>query len=576
MERNSYLVKKAIRSFILASVLTAALQQFIQVTHSVILGQFVGPDAVSAISLVAPLMLIPLMLNLLFSTGAMVLASRVAGERNYEKLVDIFSVSMLTVMACGLLYSMVGVLFRGQLSQLICNNARLLPLVSEYLPVAIGLSFVTVMFQSLAGFTEVDGSPAMVTYAMIGSLLLVVVLDLLFIRVFNLGIVSAALSTASAHLLAAIWLALAFRRRKSTYKLNFRPRNFGMILKENIQSGIPLSLSILIMVICTLLMNGMVLKALGADGVFAISIAGLLISLFNLFVTGTYNTFRAIGGLFYGQRDFLGLRILLRQLLRIVMVAAVLCTLFCELLAPQIVNLYGCDTPELVALTAHRLRIVFTMFIIFLPLLFMPAVYQVLGYNFLVVVSTLISNILNVIGIALFCHTGHAELLWWSFPLSSWIGGLVVVLLAWQKHRELPDTSPLTLLPIDRNKDCRLDFSVACGQQSFEQAQNEVHAFLEKASLSSDTANRIETCAEELLKNIVAYAGIGEKHFVDITINLGADETALMVKNDGKPFNPMFFSKEEENTISNLYEEMDYKYMYGQNMTFLIFKNIKS
>lgn len=43
--RDSYLITKAIRSFIFASILTAAIGQLILVTHAVIVGQLLSPHA---------------------------------------------------------------------------------------------------------------------------------------------------------------------------------------------------------------------------------------------------------------------------------------------------------------------------------------------------------------------------------------------------------------------------------------------------------------------------------------------------------------------------------------------------
>lgn len=633
--RNSYLVNRAIRSFIVASVLTAALQQLIQITHSVIVGQMVGPDAVSAISLASPLMMIPFMLFLLLTAGASVVASKAAGERNYDKVADVFSVSIHTTLVSSLVVSLLVWMFGQQLSEAICDNPQLLPLVSDYMPLAVGLSFITVMFQALATYTEVDGHPSTVSYALIGSLLLIAGLDVLFIRLFDMGVRSAALSTACADMFVFVWLAVALRRRKSPYVLRFRsicrssdtsedtklstlnskpstldygqqpcPYTFNSVLKENLQSGLPFMLTILTFAVCTLLINSMVVQELGSEGMFALSVALSLLNLANLFATGASSTFRAIGSMYYGQGDYAGLRILLRQLLILIVVAAVVCTLAIEVLAPMIVRLYGADSSELVAATVPRLRIVFIMLITFMPLLIQPSVFQVLGHYMLVVVSALLVNILMTAIIDLFIYAGHPDLLWWAFPISTWIAIAVMLILTFHKHRSLPGTSPFTLIPaavpsgspegspaITEGSPtlaaavpgaspmgflpAREDISVAATQQSFQQAMDEIHTFIDGLVLPSSTAYDIVVCAEELLKNIVTHAGISRKHYIDVSINISPTQAILTVKDDGRPFNPLLVSKEDKklglSIVTGLCKKIEYNYMYGQNMTFLTF-----
>lgn len=54
-KRNSFIVSKALKTFVMAAVLTAAASQLAHTADSMIVGHVVGQDAVSAINLVLPL-----------------------------------------------------------------------------------------------------------------------------------------------------------------------------------------------------------------------------------------------------------------------------------------------------------------------------------------------------------------------------------------------------------------------------------------------------------------------------------------------------------------------------------------
>lgn len=570
--RNDYLITKAVRSFIFASVLTAALQQFIQITHSIIVGQLVGPDAVSAIALSLPLMMVPTMLFMLFASGASVVASKAAGERNYDKVAAIFTVSMVSTLAFSLLFSLTAWLFGPQLASAVCTDERLLPLVTEYLPVACALSLFTVLFQALSAFTEVDGRPSTVSRAMIGSLVFIAVLDVVLIQVFGMGIKAAAWSTGFADLMVATYLFTAFRKNQSSYKLCHTPR-FRPVLSENVKNGLPFVLTLLVLALCALVMNSMVLHSLGADAMFAFSVAASLINLVNLFGNGTANTFRAIGGMYYGQKDYQGLRLLFRVLLRVMIVTAIVCTVVGELLTPQIVSLYGADSPELISVTVPRLRIILTMLIAFMPMLYMPAVFQVLGHLKLVLFGALIFNFLQMGSMYLFIETGHPDLLWWSFPIAAWAGQALLSLLVWLTHRHMPGTAPLTLLPTGSGFRHSLFLSVAANSASFKQAIDTIHQFASSIGCDGSTVYGVDACAEELLKNIMDHAGIGADHYIDVSVTESENELMLTIKDDGRPFNPLIVPQQDRGlglTIVNGFShKADYQYMYGQNMTFV-------
>ena len=53
-KRNSYIISKALYRFVFASILTAAAGQLASTFDAIVVAQFVGEEAVSALSLVMP------------------------------------------------------------------------------------------------------------------------------------------------------------------------------------------------------------------------------------------------------------------------------------------------------------------------------------------------------------------------------------------------------------------------------------------------------------------------------------------------------------------------------------------
>lgn len=573
--RDSYLITKAIRSFIFASILTAAIGQLILVTHAVIVGQLLSPHAMSAISMAAPVMMIPTMIYLLLGAGATVVASKTAGERNYQKAAQVFTVSIGSTLVVSLLLSLAFAVFGGQLAVILCSDSTLQPYVVRYLPIAAGLSFITVMFQTLSLFTGVDGKPQRVSHIMLLSLLLIAMLDVVFIRLLGMGIRSTALATAVADLIAAIYLWRGFKH-STVYHLCWPKEQLKALLSENIKTGAPQTVGLLLLACFAALVNSLVVNYFGAAIMFTFSIAISLINLVNIFTTGATQTFRAIGGMYYGQRDYAGLRMLNNRLLLMLLVVGIVSTVIGELLTPQLAMLYGADTPSLIASASSGLRIMLLMFLPFMIQLFLPSVYTVLGHLRIATFSMMLFNVILAAAVALLCQVGRPELIWWTFPIAGWGGLLLMFAAAYNVHLSQPDSHPLTLLPSNDGFLDRLFISVSATRKAFEKAIGDIHQFVLRQQLQSHTAYAVDACAEELLKNIMEHAHLTPSHFVDVSVTRSDSEIILTIKDDGRPFNPFVVTQDSRNLglsiVNGLCSKTDYNYRFGLNMTFLTFE----
>ena len=89
-KRNSFIVSKALKTFVMAAVLTAAASQLAHTADSMIVGHVVGQDAVSAINLVLPLVEVLNCIGFLLCFGANALCAQTIGINDMEKTARIF------------------------------------------------------------------------------------------------------------------------------------------------------------------------------------------------------------------------------------------------------------------------------------------------------------------------------------------------------------------------------------------------------------------------------------------------------------------------------------------------------
>ena len=80
--RNSYLITKAMRNFLLASIFTMALAQVNTTVDGIIVSHLVAPDALSAVNLYMPISLLITSFSTLFGISATNISARALGERD--------------------------------------------------------------------------------------------------------------------------------------------------------------------------------------------------------------------------------------------------------------------------------------------------------------------------------------------------------------------------------------------------------------------------------------------------------------------------------------------------------------
>ena len=132
-KRNSFIVSKALKTFVMAAVLTAAASQLAHTADSMIVGHVVGQDAVSAINLVLPLVEVLNCIGFLLCFGVNALCAQTIGSNDMEKTARIFTSTILTVLTVGVAVSLGISLFSRQIVELVSEEPHLNNMAYDYI-----------------------------------------------------------------------------------------------------------------------------------------------------------------------------------------------------------------------------------------------------------------------------------------------------------------------------------------------------------------------------------------------------------------------------------------------------------
>ena len=572
--RNCYLIDKALRHFLIASVLTSAATQLAVMVDAIIVSHIVGPDALSAVNVSSPVITIVVALSLLLGSGASVLAAKYIGNQQMQSVSHVFTVAICSVTVVSLVLAVILGFSTDWIVSLICSNEQIAPYVSSYLsfflvagPVPLFLSY------TLNAFVQSDGKPHLVTYAVIAGGVTNVVLDLLLVG--PMGIKGAAIATVSNYVVSIGFVLFHFMSPSSSYHWRWPKGIVGKVLGENVAEGMPMMIGNLMLGVIVMVINILVMNALGAEGMYAWSVCLQVLLLSVVLLNGVGNALLSIGGMLVGEQDYSGLGLLTRRALGIVCAILLLFVVFVMVTPSTLAKLFGADTPEHVAYLSDVLRIFSLVLIPFALTMLMRSLFQILEYRML---STLLAvgQLLIMVFVVWMFSIWWPQQLWWAFPLSAFLLITAQLSTTFIIHLSHKEASPLTLIPADESGRS-MDLSCNYKMQDLEIAMAAVRQFLEDNKLDNSLQMYAHICCEELMKNIVEHSkGRVKKHSFDMHLRIMDEVIYLVIKDAGQPFNPVKYIENPMSgydhlglkLVAGITPSITYKYMYGQNILF--------
>lgn len=582
LTRKPFLIYQALRKFLIASVFSAIAIQMAVIIDAVIVANFVGPDAMSAINVCTPIVAILVNVGYMVSMGSTLLISRAIGENNIERGSHIAAVAIVMLTIFGLMLAVTGYFLCDTLVSLLCSNASIAGYAKTYLGLFFLLDLLPLfVYNAVCGFTEADGNPKMVTRAVITGGFVNLGLDLLFVGVFHWGVAGAMYATVINDLVVVVILCHhLYRNSKLRYRM---PHNgFKETARDILSEGVPLTVGEIALMAGLMVLNSIIIYTLGSSGMFIWSVCMEIFSLVLIAMSGVETSMISIGGFLTGDQDITGLRLLVRYALRVVCLMLLLLTL-AILIAPQAVAMvFGARGAHSIEMLSQALRIFSISLVPIGVMNVMRVVFQLLGHRFasgtLFTCQMLFMDV--VIGVFAFISP---DLVWWGFPISGVLMLLMMLCYTLYHHHRNPELSPYTLVPMHA-PETSLDFSVPYQTEALKESRQRIGDFVKSSPQLQGRANDIMLTCEEIMKNIIQN---GKGHILsksfDVHLRSNDNQITFVIKDAGLAFNPLAHLPQSPldmddphfgiRLMSSLCEDLSYKYMWGQNMLLGIFRS---
>lgn len=447
---------KTIFFFAIPMIISNLCQQLYNVIDTLLVGKYLGQDALAAVGSASSIIAVFVQLATGLALGGAIVISQYfgAGKRESIRLCATTSVCFLVV--TGVLSAVLIWIFAESLLSFVNTPAEILPMGAEYLRFYFLGSVPLFFYNALNSvYTALGNSKTPLKFLILSSIANGI-LDVLFIVIFQWGVVGAAVATAVSQLLAMClaWLDLPHLLdgfpvpKKENGKTLFFDRK---LLRLMLSFALPSAMQQSIVSVGSVVVQATI-NSFGAAVIAGTAAASRVINLATVIPMNYANAYANYVGQNLGANKVERIRPGLKSSLLCCGAVSLGITAVLELFATPIIRLFLSETEEeaMLALTVGTdyIRVVGASLVIFSTYMLIKATFKGSGDMNWFIVTTLLSFLIRLLVTVGLADRFGVAVIWWGFDLGWMIALLVAVLRyvqgGWKKKTVIRGIKKLT------------------------------------------------------------------------------------------------------------------------------------
>ncbi len=409
------------------------------IVDRIFIGQGVGADALSGISVIFPIMLIMMAFGMLIGIGTGVFVSINLGKKDMQKAEETLGTGFLMMLVVSAIIMIVIYVLKEPILNSFGSTRETFEYANDYLDIIIaGVAFMVVGF-SLNNVIRSEGNARIAMISMILSSVTNVILDAVFIYGLGMGVKGAAYATIISMFVLMVWVLIHFRSNRSVVKLKGKNIRLNwLIIMEIVSIGMaPFSMQIASSFVQGLL-NKKLIQFGGDLAVGAMGIINSVLTLFIMAIVAINMASQPIIGFNFGAKSVERIKGALRISIIAASLIAIGAFVFIQAIPGMIVKLFNNDSQQLYDIAVKGLRIV----TLALPIVGFQVVasnfFQSVGKAKLAMFATLFRQVIALIPLIYFLPTLlNINGIWIAFPVSDTISAIAVLFILIREWRNL-------------------------------------------------------------------------------------------------------------------------------------------
>lgn len=420
---------KLLFAFIGPAVLGLLVNALYNLVDRIFVGQFIGAEGLSAVTLTFPVALFQFGLILLFGSGAGILIAKYLGEQKTDKAEDALGNVVAGILVTILIFTTLGLLFYQPLLVAFGAQGTLLNLSSEYLSIII-MGFPLSFFLSLEFTCRAEGNPRFPAKLILLSSIINASLDYIFMKIFNMGISGAALATVIAQSVNAILLIRYYLSGKSLVKLVWKKINLKKrIILPILSVGFAPFIMDTAVSLQNVFANRLLLNSGGTDGVAAMGIIFGINVFFMMVALGTGDGMQPIISHNFGAKHYNRVVKTLEYALKMVSLVALFGIIFIEIFPSPIISVFIDDDENILTITKIAIQIFVISIPFYMVQIVMTRYFQALQKNKIATILALLRPALFVPIAYILNNKYGLNGIWAGFVVSDGLAALISFLL---------------------------------------------------------------------------------------------------------------------------------------------------
>lgn len=431
-------VGKLLLTYALPAVIGTIVNSLYNIIDRIYIGQGVGALAISGLALTFPILTFLQAFGMLVGAGAAARISIFLGRKENDTANRVLGNALILTCIFSVITIVPSMIFMKDLLLMFGGSEQTLPYAEAYLYITIPANFLASLSFSYNAVMRASGYPMLAMITMLAGAILNIVLDPVFIFVFDMGIRGAAIATAISLAVSASLVMYHFVKKSSIVRFQracFKPDwkiILGILSIGMSPFAMQLAASMVNMILNTSLIKYGGDLAVGAYGI--INSFGILLV---MLVLGVAQGMQPIVGFNYGARH--NRRVL--QVLRLVMLIATAITslgFVCSFFIPGLIVRAFTSDPYLISIASNGMHITFFAFAVVGFQMVTGIFFQSIGIAWKAMLLSLLRQCFFLIPVLLIAPRYFGlDGVWMASPVADVLAALVSGIFLWWQVRQL-------------------------------------------------------------------------------------------------------------------------------------------
>ncbi|MFV0363436.1 MAG: MATE family efflux transporter [Suipraeoptans sp.] len=364
IQLSDHFTYKKLFRFVAPSIIMMIFTSIYGVVDGLFVSNFVGKTPFAAINLIMPFLMGIGTIGFMIGTGGSVLVAKTLGEGDKTKSNQLFSMLIFMTIISAITLSIIGIFLLPTVASAMGATGQLFDdciIYGRIMLIGQTANMLQIIFQSLFSVAEKPNHGLAFT---VGAGVANIVLDALFIAVFQWGLVGAVLATIISQVVGGIGPLFYFARKNSSLLRIVKPTFRVADMLKVCTNGASGMLTNISSSIISVLYNLQLMKIAGEDGIAAYGVIMYVNFIFIAIFIGFSIGSAPIVGYHYGAENHQELKSLLRKGLTLMGIFGVILTILAQVAAAPLSRIFVGYDADLLTMTTHAFRLFSLSFVL--------------------------------------------------------------------------------------------------------------------------------------------------------------------------------------------------------------------